>query len=70
VLKVARGAFLEAEGGRAAYVVDGQMAQRRDIVAGASSVGEVEIVKGLSEGERIVVSDTAPFAHAKNVMLR
>jgi HlyD family secretion protein len=70
VLKVARGAFLESEGNRAAYVVDGQMAARREIVTGATSVGEVEIVKGLNEGERIVVSDTTPFAHAKNVMLR
>jgi HlyD family secretion protein len=70
VLKVARGAFLEAEGGRAAYVVDGKTALRREIVAGATSVAEVEIVKGLTEGERIVVSDTAPFGGAKNVMLR
>lgn len=70
VLKVARGAFLEAEGGRAAYVVDGEMAARRDIVTGATSVGEVEIVRGLNEGEKVVVSDTTPFAHAKNVMVR
>jgi HlyD family secretion protein len=70
VLKVARGAFVEAEGGRAAYVVDGKMATRRDIRTGASSVGEIEIVSGLREGERIVVSDTAPFERARNVMLR
>jgi HlyD family secretion protein len=70
VLKVARGAFLEADGGRAAYVVQNKMATRRDIVTGASSVGEVEIVKGLSEGETIVLSDTGVFGSAKNVMLR
>jgi HlyD family secretion protein len=70
VLKVARGSFLESSGGRMAYVVDGKMATRRAIVTGATSVNEVEIVKGLREGEQIVVSDTAPFANAKNVMLR
>jgi HlyD family secretion protein len=70
VLKVARGPFLEAEGGRAAYVVDGKTAMRRDIVVGASSIGEVEIVNGLKEGETIVVSDTSAFEDAKNVMLR
>jgi HlyD family secretion protein len=70
VLKVARGPFLEAEGGRAAYVVDGQTATRRDILTGASSVGEVEIVNGLKQGETIVVSDTTAFEDAKNVMLR
>ena len=72
VLKVPRGAFLEAEGGRAAYVVDddGKIAIRRPIVTGASSVGEVEIVSGLREGERIVASDTGAFARAQTVLLR
>ncbi|HJT17504.1 MAG TPA: HlyD family efflux transporter periplasmic adaptor subunit, partial [Thermoanaerobaculia bacterium] len=44
VLKVPRGAFLEASAGRYAYVVDGKMATKRDIVTGASSVNEIEIV--------------------------
>jgi HlyD family secretion protein len=70
VVKVARGAFLESEGGTAAYVVDGKMAMRREIVTGASSIGEIEIVKGLKEGETIVVSDTSSFEDAKTVMLR
>jgi HlyD family secretion protein len=70
VLKVARGAFMEAEGGRAAYVINEKMATRRDIATGASSVTEVEIVRGLNEGETIVLSDTATFGHARNVMLR
>ena len=70
VLKVPRGSFIESEGGRAAYVVDGKMAARREIVTGAASIGEIEIVKGLREGERIVVSDTSAFGRANNVMLR
>src|SRR3954468_18722294 len=70
VLKVARGAFLETEGGRAAYVVNEKMATRRDIVTGSSSVAEIEIVKGLNEGETVVLSDTSTFGHARTVMLR
>ncbi|HEX5042308.1 MAG TPA: efflux RND transporter periplasmic adaptor subunit [Candidatus Polarisedimenticolaceae bacterium] len=72
VLKVPRGAFLEAEGGRAAYVVDGggKIATRRAIVTGVHSVGEVEIVSGLAQGERIVASDTGAFARARTVLLR
>ena len=70
VLKVPRGAFLEAEGSRAAYVVDGQMATRREIEVGATSAAEVEVTKGLKEGETIVVSDTSAFQDAKNVMFR
>lgn len=70
VLKVARGAYLESEGGRAAYVVSDKMATRRAITTGASSVSEIEILSGLKEGESIVLSDTTPFQHAKTVMLR
>jgi HlyD family secretion protein len=70
VVKVARGPFLDAENNRAAYVVDGQMATRREIEVGASSVSEIEIVRGLKEGESIVLSDTNSFDDAKTVMLR
>jgi hypothetical protein len=33
-------------------------------------VGEVEIVSGLREGEKIVASDTGAFARARTVLLR
>lgn len=70
VLKVSRGAFLESGGGRSAYVVDGKMATRRDIVVGSTSVGEVEIVQGLEQGEKIIVSDTGELRGSKTVLLR
>lgn len=70
VLKVARGAFLDASGGRTAWVVDGKMATRRDIEIGATSVGEVEVVKGLEQGETIIVSDTTAFGDKRTVLLR
>ena len=70
VLKVQRGAFIEAGGGRSAWVVNGKMATRREIRTGAASVGEIEITSGLEEGETIIVSDTTAFGNATNVMLR
>jgi HlyD family secretion protein len=70
VLKVARGAFVDATGGRSAYVVDDKIATRRDIALGASSSNEVEVLQGLSEGETIIVSDTATFGDSKTVLLR
>lgn len=70
VLKTARGPFLESGGGRHAYVVEGGIARRRDIGVGAVSVSEVEIVRGLREGERIVVSDTSVFEGAGTVLIR
>lgn len=69
VLKLPRGAFLESGGGRTAYVVDGNVATKRDISVGSISVSELEITRGLHEGERVVVSDTTPFDGARSVIL-
>lgn len=69
VLMVERGPFLEQEGGRFAYVVDGNRAERRPVVTGAVSLGAVEIVDGLTEGERIVVSGSDQFDGADHVRI-
>ena len=69
VLMVERGPFLEQEGGRFAYVVEGGSAQRRPIQAGASSLSAVEIVSGLQAGERIVVSGSDQFQQADRVRI-
>ncbi len=70
VIKVPRGAWLEAGGGRSAYVVDGKTATKRNIAVGAASVNEVEIVSGLQVGERIVTSDTSSFGNVRSVILQ
>jgi len=70
VLKVPRGPFLESLGGRQAYVVDRFMARLRVIQTGAISVTEAEILTGLEEGERIILSDMTEFEGAKTILLR
>jgi len=70
VLKVPRGPFVEAGGGRWVYVVGDGMARRREVEIGAVSVGEVEIVKGLNEGDEIVLSDLSQLQGAETVLLR
>ena len=70
VLKVARGSFVDASGGRTAWVVDGEMATRRNVTLGATSASEVEVLRGLEAGDRIIVSDTSAFGDAKTVLLR
>jgi HlyD family secretion protein len=59
-LKVERGAFADA--GSYVYVIEGDMAVRRPVQLGAMSMGEVEILSGLKEGDRIVVSSVDDFA--------
>jgi HlyD family secretion protein len=69
VLMVERGPFLEQDGGRFAYVVDGSRAVRRPIRTGTSSLGAVEVVEGLQPGERIVVSGSEQFDGAERVVI-
>ncbi len=68
-LLVSRGPFLDSGGGRIAYVVNGNLASRRPIRTGAVSIGQVEILDGLSPGERVVISDLAPFEESETVLL-
>lgn len=71
VLKLPRGPFLESGGGRSAWVVDASgVATRREIQTGAVSVSEVEVARGLAEGERVILSDTTEFGPARNVLVR
>ncbi|MDQ2701272.1 MAG: efflux RND transporter periplasmic adaptor subunit [Pseudomonadota bacterium] len=67
VLMVDRGPFLEQGGGASAYVMDGDSAVRRPIRTGASSLGSVEILDGVQEGDRIVVSGSDLFGDAERV---
>jgi HlyD family secretion protein len=69
VLKVARGPFLDAAGGRVAYVVHDDVAIRTQIQTGASSVAEVEILSGLQPGEQIIVSNLGELGRAASVRL-
>jgi HlyD family secretion protein len=70
VLKVPRGPFLEGGGGHRAYVIDGNLAELREIRVGVSSVTDVEIVSGLEEGDRIIISDITRFREAERVFLK
>jgi HlyD family secretion protein len=61
VLKVKRGAFVESGGGRIAYVVNNQSATKRKIQLGARSIGEVEVLSGLEQGDEIIISSISQF---------
>ncbi len=67
VLKVARGPFLEQGGGGVAWVLDGDVAVKRPIRTGASSLDMVELLDGVAVGDRIVISGTDRFGNAERV---
>jgi HlyD family secretion protein len=69
VLKVPRGPFLDAAGGRLAYVVVDDIATRRKIRTGATSVAEVEVLEGVSDGDRIIVSNLGEIERVERIRL-
>jgi HlyD family secretion protein len=68
-LTVERGSFIDQDGGAFAYVVNGDVAEKRPIRVGALGVSKVEILKGLVVGEQVVVSGTEAFNGADRVLL-
>jgi HlyD family secretion protein len=69
VLQVARGPFLDAGGGRVAYVVRDDLATRVPIRTGSSSIGHIELLEGLAPGERIIISNLGEFARVATLRL-
>ena len=69
VLMVERGPFVDSGAGRVAYIVRDGVAERAAIEVGATSLNSVEIVNGVKEGDRIVVSGTDVFNGKQRVVL-
>ena len=69
VLQVERGPFVEQDGGRFAYVMDGNTAVRKPVRLGVSSLNAVEILDGANAGDRIVVSGSDQFGDAGRVRI-
>lgn len=70
VLMLARGPFMEVDGGRTAWVVNDGVAAKRAIRLGASSTTAVEVLEGLQVGDRVVIAGIDLFSDAERVRLR
>jgi len=68
VLKVERGAFLDPST-RFVYVVHDGEATRVPVELGAASVSEIEVLRGLNVGDRVVISDTQDFNDAPRLRI-
>ena len=70
-LLVADGPFHADSGGAWVYVVsdDGISAQRRAVRLGRHAAGQVEVLEGLREGERVVVSGVRRFGDATRLRI-
>ncbi len=70
VLKVQRPAFASAGARQQIFVVAGSRIERRLATFGLAGRDEIEVLSGLAEGDRMVVSDTSAFAHIERLDLR
>ena len=68
-LLLPRGPFVEAHGGKFAYVVEDGFALRRPIRLGGTSVSAVEIASGLKAGDKVVVAGSEDFEDAAMVRI-
>lgn len=68
---VANGAFYDDSGGAWAFVLppQGATAQRRAVTLGRRNPEQVEVINGLSPGERVIVSSYESFQDAERVEL-
>ena len=57
VLKIANRAYYSGPGEYDLWVVDGKHAEKRTVVLGESSSFEVEVLEGLDQGEKVIVSN-------------
>jgi len=70
VLKLQRGSFTDAGSGRIAFVLgDNGIAEKRPIELGVRSVSEVQILSGLTEGDRVIISSIAEFEDFDRVQI-
>ena len=68
VLMFSRGLGIDGST-KAVYVVRADRATLTPITVGALSTSEVEVLRGLAPGDRVVISDTSGFSGAKEISL-
>lgn len=69
VLMVKRGAFMTSGGGEETYQVEGDLATRRAIKLGSTSLSQVEVLDGGKAGDEWVISSLDPFNRAEQVRM-
>jgi HlyD family secretion protein len=68
VLKFERGGDIDAST-RTVYVAHGTLATRTPVELGAASVAEIEVIRGLTSGDRVIISQTRDFKDAPELLI-
>jgi HlyD family secretion protein len=70
VLRIKRGPFADVDGGSKVFVVRGNRAIRTPVELGLASFDDFEIVKGLSLGDEVIISDMRDWVHLRELRIR
>ena len=68
-LLVKRGSFSQSNAGKYVYVVQGDFAYRQVVKLGSQNPDYIEVLEGLSEGDKIISSSYNPFGAAEKIIL-
>jgi HlyD family secretion protein len=68
-LNIPRGAYLEELAGKAIWVRKGDAIERRSIEVGAIGADRVEVLRGLSAGEEVVLSSVIVQGQQQKIVL-
>ncbi|MFT4928767.1 MAG: HlyD family secretion protein [Phenylobacterium sp.] len=69
VLMVARGPFMQSGDRGFAYVIEDGVAIKKSVQFGISSVGRVEVISGVVEGDEVVISSSDVFQDHERILL-
>ena len=61
VLRIPPGAYYMGKGDYDMWVVNGDRAEKRKVVLGESGFEHVEVVQGLTSGEKVILSDMGRY---------
>ncbi|MCP4659274.1 MAG: HlyD family efflux transporter periplasmic adaptor subunit [bacterium] len=69
-LRVAKGPFVNGPGRQQVFVVRGEEAVRTAVRIGAAGIDHYEILSGLAEGERVIISNMTDYLHLERIRIR
>jgi len=70
VVTVENGAFYNGSKKIKAFVLENGTAYRRDVEVGLTNFDCIEIVSGITAGEKVIISDTREFEHRKEIKIK
>jgi HlyD family secretion protein len=70
VVRIRRGPFATGEGVQQVFVIRGDRAVRTPVQLGLASFDQVEIVRGLVEGDEAIISDMSDYTRLREVRIR